>query len=252
VVENATRLCGAHFGALVLYDGKAFRSVALYNVPAPYVESGIGDLIEPHAETALGRIIRTREPVQIEDLRAHAAYREGNRWVTSFADLAGVRTLLVVPMLRENELVGAIGIYRQEVRPFTDKQIELVKNFAAQAVIAIENARLLNELRQRTTDLSEALEQQTATAEVLQVVSSSPGDLEPIFGTMLEKAVRICNASFGNVQRWDGDTLQLVASHNTPPVFAEARQTPYRPDPALWFSRALTTRKVVQITDAVL
>ena len=107
-------------------------------------------------------------------------------------------------------MAGAIAIYRQEVRPFSDKQIELVKNFAAQAVIAIENARLLGELR-------ESLQEQTATSEVLQVISSSPGDLEPVFASMLEKAVHICDANFGNIYRWDGDALHLVASHNTPP-----------------------------------
>jgi GAF domain-containing protein len=147
---------------------------------------------------------------------------------------------------------------RSEVRPFTDKQIELVENFAAQAVIAIENARLLNELRQhtnnlteRTTDLTEALEQQTATSEVLQVISSSPGDLEPVFATMLEKAVRICDASFGNISRWDGEALHLIATRNTPAAFAAevSRRSPYRPDPKTITGRMLKTKAVVHIAD---
>src|ERR1700726_3937637 len=132
-------------------------------------------------------------------------------------------------MLKEKELIGGFTLSRHDVRPFTDKQIDLVKSFAAQAVIAIENARLLNELRQRTSDLTErtadlteALEQQTATSEVLQVISSSPGDLQPVFATMLEKAVRLCDAKFGNIQRWDGDALHLVAMFNTPLAFTEA------------------------------
>ena len=140
-------------------------------------------------------------------------------------------------MTKENELIGAIVVYRQEVRPFTDKQIALVTNFAAQAVIAIENARLLNELRQRTADLSlrtadltELLEQQTATSDVLQVISSSPGDVQPVFEAILEKAVRICDAKFGTIYRWDGEALHLVATHNLPPAFAEFRsRTPFRP-----------------------
>ena len=131
--------------------------------------------------------------------------------------LRGRAHQVLVPMLKEGKLAGAIAIYRQEVRPFTDKQIELVKNFAAQAVIAIENARLLNELKQ-------SLEEQTATAEVLSVISSSPGKLEPVFQAMLENAVRICDAKFGNIYRWDGDALHLAASHNTPTAYAEQRR----------------------------
>jgi adenylate cyclase len=161
-------------------------------------------------------------------------------------------------LLSKGELTGAFFLSRQEVSPFTDKQIELVQNFAAQAVIAIENARLLNELRQRTTDLTEgttdlteALDQQTATSEVLQVISSSPGDLEPVFATMLEKAVRICGASFGNIYRWDGEALHLLAMQNTPPAFAEAlTRSPWRPHPKNVIGRMLTTKKITHIADA--
>ena len=141
-----------------------------------------------------------------------------NASAVAAVELGGVRTHLVVPMLKDNELIGVVIVYRQEVCPFTDKQIELVTNFAAQAVIAIENARLLSELR-------ESLQEQTATSEVLQVISGSPGDLEPVFDAMLENAVRICDAKFGNIYRWDGDALHLVAAHNMPPAFAEAPQT---------------------------
>jgi class 3 adenylate cyclase len=156
-------------------------------------------------------------------------------------------------------MIGAFFLSRQEVRPFTDKQIELVKSFSDQAVIAIENARLLNELRQRTTDLTErsgdlteALEQQTATSEVLKVISSSPGDLEPVFSTMLENAVRICDADFGNIYRWDSDALHLVATRNTPPAFAEARRYSFskRPGPKTVAGRMLATKEAVHVADA--
>src|SRR6202007_1981852 len=148
-----------------------------------------------------------------------------------------------VPMLKENELIGIFSIHRREVRPFTDKQIALVTNFAAQAVIAIENARLLNELRQRTTDLTEALDQQTATSNVLQVISSSPGNLEPVFATMLENAVRLCDAKFGSINRWDGEALHLVATYNVPLAFAEfRRRIPFHPGAENPISRILMSR----------
>ena len=133
-------------------------------------------------------------------------------------------------MLKEGKPIGAIAIYRKEVRPFTDKQIELVKNFAAQAVIAIENTRLLNELRQRTDDLSESLEQQTATSEVLKVISSSPGELEPVFQAMLENAMRICEANFGMLFRVENGAVSAAAMFGVPPAFAEFWQRgPQRP-----------------------
>src|SRR5262245_44139379 len=165
-------------------------------------------------------MVATKQPAQIADVQAEPVY-QSDPVRAGFLKLTGARTLVDVPMLKENELIGAIAIYRQEVRPFTDKQVELVTNFAAQAVIAIENTRLLNELRQRTDDLSESLEQQTATSEVLQVISSSPGELEPVFQTMLESATRICEAKFGSMYLREGDAFRIVAMHNAPPAFAK-------------------------------
>ena len=196
-------------------------------------------------------MISTKAAVHVADLAAERRYVEkSDPNVVAAVELGGIRTFAAVPMLKENEL-SAIIVYRQEVRPFTDKQIALVTNFAAQAVIAIENARLLNELRQRTTDLTEALEQQTATSEVLQVISSSPGDLQPVFDAMLAKAVRICDAKFGNIHRWDGDALHLVASHNFPPAYAEARRRlSNRPSPKSSLGRMMATKAVVHVADA--
>ena len=154
-------------------------------------------------------------------------------------------------MVKESELVGAIVIYRQEVRPFTDKQIELVKNFAAQAVIAIENTRLLNELRQRTDDLTESLEQQTATSEVLRIISSSPGDLEPVFEAMLQNSVRICEAGFGQMFLCEGDNVRLVAAVGVPTVLVEfdKQRGTFQPSPGGGLDGVMRTKQVVHIAD---
>src|SRR5262249_52759098 len=146
---------------------------------------------------------------------------------------------------------GAICIYRQEVGPFNDKQVALVTSFANQAVIAIENTRLLNELRQRTDDLSEALEQQTATSEVLKIISASPGELQPVFNALLENAVRLCEAKFGTLYLCEGDALRTIAMYGAPAAFAEARRRnpTIHPTPESTLGRALATKRAIQIGD---
>jgi GAF domain-containing protein len=182
MLENAVRICQASFGNLLLYENDAFRHVALHNAPQAWAAEQQRDPVAPRRLARfLYHVADTKRVNHIADIALENPDEP-------IAKIAGARTLLIVPMLKEDNLVGVIAIYRQEVRPFTDKQIDLVKNFAAQAVIAIENARLLKELH-------ESLERQTATSEVLQAIARSPGELHPVFQAMLENAIRICEAN---------------------------------------------------------
>ena len=257
MLENAVRICGAKFGVLFLCEGEhAARAVAMHGAPQSYAEERRRNpVIRPAPGTMLGRVLTSKQPIQIADVLNDAKYLDLPPGYSGalLPKLAGARTILAVPMLQNEVLIGVIYIYRQEVRPFTDKQIALVQNFAAQAVIAIENARLLNELRQRTTDLSESLEQQTATSEVLRVISSSPGELEPVFQAMLENAVRICEAKFGFMNRYEGDTWKIIAVHGAAPAYIEfLQQHGYRrPGPETVSSRIARTKQVAHIADLV-
>ena len=245
MLEYATRICEAKFGNLWLYDDDSFRMAAMHGEVPAWREFRRRDPTVPTGgKHPLSRIATTKRLQHVADVREEVAYVERDSTFTPLVDIAGARTLLGVPMLKDGELVGVIAIYRQEVRPFTDKQIELVQNFAAQAVIAIENTRLLNELR-------ESLEQQTATADVLQVISSSPGDLEPIFNTMLANAIRVCDAKFGALFRYENETFDAVAEFGATPALVEfhRQRGSFQPGTGTGLYRLLRTKDVVRIVD---
>src|SRR3974390_3078732 len=205
MLDNAVRICEAKFGVLYLFEGDGCRAVALHRAAPPsFIEARQRRPVPPNIPgTALGRVTATKQVVQIVDAQAEPAYRRSSAYILGL-ETGDIRTMLSVPMLKEGKLVGAFNLFRQEVRPFTDKQIDLVKNFAAKAVIAIENARLLNEWR-------ESLQQQTATADVLKVISSSLNDLKPVFETIGQRAEKLCDAEISVISMVDGDLIRLVS-----------------------------------------
>ena len=243
MLEKAMRLCGAAFGMMSITEGQRARIAAVRGLPPAFAEFRLRNPNPATPGTVAARILGGEPFVHTTDLKDHDLYRDGDPQRRAIVDLGGVRTSLVVALRKDQEVLGAIHIYRQEVRPFIDKQIALLQNFAAQAVIAMENARLITETR-------EALEQQTATAEVLQVINSSPGELEPVFDAMLERALRLCQAEFGNVTTYDGErfTFVAVAGHSEFSEWAR-RNGPGEPRPGTTMERVLRGENVINIPD---
>src|SRR5262245_27372969 len=245
LVESAARLCNARDAAIFQVVGDSLRLVA-HHGHIPFA-GPLGQHSLPLVRgRIIGRAVLDRRTIQVADILAEANdYPESHKSALQL----GYRTALAVPLVHAGEAIGVINIRRAEVRPFTERQIELVNTFADQAVIAIENTRLFEEVQARTRELTDALEQQTATSEVLGVISSSPGALQPVFDTMLSNAVRICEAKFGNLLLYEGDVFRYVAMHGAPPAFAELRRrNPVVPTVGV-LARAVATKQVQHIAD---
>jgi signal transduction histidine kinase len=243
MLDKATRLSDAAFGVMQVYEGERFGTVATRRMPPALDEFLFRTPRQPTPHSAVSRILDGEDFVQFEDMTTEPAYLSGDPRQQAFVKLGGTRSYVAVALRKDDRLLGTIATYRQDVRPFSDKQIALLKNFAAQAVIAMENARLI-------TETQEALEQQTATAAVLQVINSSPGDLQPVFDAMLDKALGLCGADFGVLWTYDGERVRATALRGVPPIFAEfLMRTPHPVGPDNAHGRLLRGEPVVHIAD---
>ncbi|HTK42705.1 MAG TPA: GAF domain-containing protein [Gemmatimonadales bacterium] len=261
ILDSATRLCSAENGILFQYDDGAFHTVACLGL-SPKAETAFRTQpARPGPHSGLGRMLAEKRPVQVADVTDDIAYRQGDPLRAITVTLLGARTAMWLPLLKSDAVVGALSIYRRDVRPFTAKQIDLVGTFADQAVIAIENVRLFTELQEKNRALTQAhaqvtetLEQQTATSEILRVISRSQTDVQPVFDTIVESAVRLCDARYGAVFNFDGDLVHLVAHHNFSETWLEGvrKQYPMRPSRAHISGRAILSSSVVQIPDVAL
>jgi two-component system, NtrC family, sensor kinase len=247
LVESAVRLCEADIGHIARPDQTGFfKTQAHFGFSTELKEELERTPFKPERESITSRALLERTTVQILDAQTDPEYK-----LSKAQKLGGYRSMIGAPLLREGVPIGVFGLARYSVRSFTDKQMELLRTFADQAVIAIENVRLFDEVQARTRELSEVLEQQTATAEVLSVISSSPGELEPVFQTMLENAVRVCDAKFGTLFRYDGEYLHPAAGTGTPPALADFQKQrgPFHPEPGTLHERVVRTRQVAHSAD---
>ena len=254
ILASATRICDAQFGLLVLYEDGGFRCTSTFNLPPAFAETFLRNpVIYPPPIDPLGRLIETRQLVHVIDVKQEPAYLTGFPPIVELVEFGGARTLLLVPMMRENDIVGVIAIFRQHIHAFSDKQIDLVTSFGSQAVIAIENARLLSELRERTDDLSESLQQQTATADVLKVISRSAFDLKSVLTTLTDSAKSLCGASLGIICLREGDVMRLRAESGCTPAFVEFMDAhPIRPGRETITGRVFMDGTPVHVADVEL
>ena len=249
ILDSALRLCNAERGIVFTYDGEWFVGAAARGLSAEAEAEFLTRLVRPAPHSGIGRMAAEKRPVHIADVRDDIAYRQGDPLRARTVNLLGARTAMWLPLLKGNTVVGALAIYRQEVRPFTDQQIALVQTFADQAVIAIENVRLFTELEGRNRDLTEALDQQTATSEILRVISRSPSDVQPTFEAIAASAIRLCEAEEGTVFRFDGTLIHVAAHRGRAQSDLVRRVFPIPAGRGSVTARAVLTRAVVHLPD---